>query len=448
MISKENIFSVSEINRHIKNVVESNIPQLFIEGQISNFKRHSSGHIYFSLKDNYSSIRCVFFSSYNKYLKVKPKDGDKVICGGKITVYEVGGSYQLNVTKLIPSGIGELQLKFEELKEKLNSEGLFDSFHKKKIPRFPEEIGIITSETGAALQDIKNVLSRRFPCKIKVYPSIVQGKTAAKSIIKGLEFFKENPVDLIIVARGGGSQEDLFCFNDEQLARKIFSSDIPIISGIGHEIDFTISDFVSDLRAPTPSAAAELAAPNKTDIIQYIDELKNMLDSILLNRLQSEKMYVQKLEKKLNLFHPEVKFYELKNLLNLYTEKLVNFPIKLHKKKEYVGELTNGIIINLSEKVKKRTNAEKDNIIQLFGKIQELCQNKLDDKNNNLRNIEGKLLEFSPENALKRGYGIVRKDLKLVNSIGQVNVSDKINIILKDGNFDCLVTKKNKSTIL
>ncbi len=448
MISKENIFSVSEINRHIKNVVESNIPQLFIEGQISNFKRHSSGHIYFSLKDDYSSIRCVFFSSYNKYLKVKPKDGDKVICGGKITVYEVGGSYQLNVTKLIPSGIGELQLKFEELKEKLNSEGLFDSFHKKKIPRFPEEIGIITSETGAALQDIKNVLSRRFPCKIKVYPSIVQGKTAAKSIIKGLEFFKENPVDLIIIARGGGSQEDLFCFNDEQLARKIFSSDIPIISGIGHEIDFTISDFVSDLRAPTPSAAAELAAPNKTDIIQYIDELKNRLDSILLNRLQSEKMYVQKLEKKLNLFHPEVKFYELKNLLNLYTEKLVNFPIKLHKKKEYVGELTNGIIINLSEKVKKRTNAEKDNIIQLFGKIQELCQNKLDDKNNNLRNIEGKLLEFSPENALKRGYGIVRKDLKLVNSIGQVNVSDKINIILKDGNFDCLVTKKNKSTIL
>jgi exodeoxyribonuclease VII large subunit len=448
MISKENIFTVSEINRHIKNVVESNIPQLFIEGEISNFKHHSSGHIYFSLKDNYSSIRCVFFSSYNKYLKIKPKNGDKVICGGKITVYEVGGSYQLNVTKLIPSGIGELQLKFEELKEKLNAEGLFDSIHKKQIPRYPEEIGVITSETGAALQDIKNVLSRRFPCKVHVFPSIVQGKTAAKSIIKGLEYFKEHPVDLILIARGGGSQEDLFCFNDEQLAREIFRSDIPIISGVGHEIDFTIADFVADLRAPTPSAAAELASPNKTDIIQYLDEFTNRLDSILLNRLQFEKMYVQKIEKKLNLFHPEIKFYELKNLLNIYTERLINFPIKVHAKDEHIEKLTNQIIIKLSEKMEKRIGQEKNKINDILGKLQKLCQNKLDENNTNLRNIKEKLLEFSPENALKRGYGIVRKEKKLVNSINQVNISDKINIILKDGNLDCLVTKKNESTIL
>ena len=299
-MNKENIFTVSEVTKHIKNILESNIPNLYVTGEIANFTHHSSGHIYFSMKDPGSSLRCVFFRSYNQQLQFSPKVGDKVICLGKATVFEKSGNYQLNVMKMFLSGVGELQLKFEELKKKLSQEGLFDEIHKQPLPPYPEKIGVITSSTGAAINDIKNVISRRFPCRIFLYPATVQGDKAAKEMIAGINFFNEEfPVDLLIVGRGGGSQEDLFCFNDETLARAIFNSRIPVISAVGHEIDFTIADWVSDLRAPTPSAAAELAVPNSDDLLQMIKSRADRLKSISLNNLYNYRIQTGELKNRL-----------------------------------------------------------------------------------------------------------------------------------------------------
>ncbi len=386
-IDKENIFSVTEITKHLQNVVEENIPNLYVEGEISNFTHHRSGHIYFSLKDNNSTLRCVFFKYANKSLNFQPKVGDNVICGGKLTVYVKGGSYQLNVKKMLPSGIGELQLKFEELKKKLMGEGLFDEKLKKQIPKFPESIGVVTSSTGAAIEDIKNVITRRYPVKIFLYPANVQGEKAAKDIIDGINYFKrEKPVDLIIIGRGGGSQEDLFCFNDEKLARTIFKADIPIVSAVGHEIDFTISDFVSDLRAPTPSAAAELAVPNKTDILNHLRSLRNSLRASINQFFYSKKLEIQELENRLDSFHPK------------------NLVADMHKRLD-------NAILRLISSTKVQVNRYK--------KRSELLSNEL--------------RELSPHQALKRGYSLIRKEKKLINSITQISKDEELEIILSDG---------------
>jgi len=393
MENKENIFTVSEVNKHLRNVIESSVPNLFVEGEIANFTKHNSGHIYFSLKDAQSTLRCVFFRNYNLYLNFHPKNGDNVVCAGKITVYEKGGSYQLNVTRMYPSGIGELQIRFEELKLKLSEEGLFDEHYKKPIPKFPEAIGVVTSETGAAFQDIQNVISRRYPCKIYLYPATVQGEKAAKEIIEGIKFFNEEKrVDVLIIGRGGGSQEDLFCFNDEQLARTIFASEIPIISAVGHEIDFTISDFVADLRAPTPSAAAELAVPNKTELLNYIEGLSN---NIILHSRQfvfSKKLEVQELDKTLNFYHPQSILQNLQQRLDEATLKME------HRFKE---QLT---------KFKNRLNV-----------------------------LSNQLKELSPYDALKRGYSILQQQNKIINSIKKIDQKELLEIILSDGKCDCEV---------
>jgi exodeoxyribonuclease VII large subunit len=279
----EKALSVSQLNEYIKNLIASDdiLENLTVEGEISNCTLHYSGHIYFSIKDKDSSIRCVMFAGSTKSLKFKPEDGIKVCVFGYLSFYEKSGQCQIIVTAMLKSGAGDLFLKFEELKAKLLAEGLFDNAHKKAIPYLSETIGVITSKTGAVLQDIRNVLNRRFEnYSIMLYPSQVQGKDAHKTIIKGIEYFNEhNNVDVIIIARGGGSVEDLWPFNEEELAYAIYNSTIPIISAIGHEVDFTIADFVSDLRAPTPSAAAELVLPDKASLKKDIAVKKDMLDS-------------------------------------------------------------------------------------------------------------------------------------------------------------------------
>ena len=399
-MNKDNVFSVSEITTHLKNVIESNIPNLFVEGEISNFTHHGSGHIYFSLKDAKASLRCVFFRSYNLQLQFKPKVGDKVVCAGKLSVFERSGSYQLNVTRMLPSGIGELQLKFEELKKKLSAEGLFDEKQKKPIPKFPEKIGVVTSETGAAFQDIKNVLSRRFPCEIYLYPATVQGERAAKEVIRGIEFFNaEKPVDVIIIGRGGGSQEDLFCFNDEALARAIFTSDIPVISAVGHEIDFTISDFVADLRAPTPSAAAELAVPDKAELAEYLRSRVSRLQSLSANHIISKRLKVQNLKAKLYEFHPKL------------------------------------IIQNMQQRIDEATM-----------KMEHLSENILAKYKNKLNILENQLKELSPYEAMKRGYSIIQQQKKIQNSIAGLQKDDELEILFADGTCECkvLATKNTK----
>jgi exodeoxyribonuclease VII large subunit len=269
-----NAMTVSELTKQIKLTLEENFSEVSVIGEISNFKAHVSGHWYFNLKDASAVISCAMWKGLNNYVFFTPQDGMKVIVSGRITVYPPRGSYQIDVRSMKPAGLGELQAAFEMLKRKLSDEGLFDEVHKKPIPPFPQKIGIVTAKDGAAFQDMISVAERRFPLvELVIAPTRVQGSGAAESVVESLKLLnKQKEIDLIIVARGGGSIEDLWAFNEEIVAREIFASKIPIITGIGHEIDFTIADFVADLRAPTPSAAMEIATPNKDDFFVFIDE--------------------------------------------------------------------------------------------------------------------------------------------------------------------------------
>lgn len=264
--------SISDINRIIKFTIDNNesLRSVYIKGEISNLKFHSRGHLYFSLKDEGSKINAVMFN-YNRYLNFIPKDGDSVLVHGKVSVYEATGSYQIYVDDMQQDGLGNLYQLFEELKKKLSSEGLFNPEHKKKINRLPRKIGVITAPTGAAVRDVISTINKRYPLvEIYVFPTLVQGEDAGKNIVRMIELANTYPLDTIILGRGGGSIEDLWAFNEEIVARAIYKSEIPIISGVGHEIDFTISDFVADLRAPTPTGAAILATSDKEDIVKYL----------------------------------------------------------------------------------------------------------------------------------------------------------------------------------
>ncbi|MBN2105690.1 exodeoxyribonuclease VII large subunit [bacterium] len=266
--SDRRVYSVSDLTREVKLTLENHFPPVWVEGEISNFKRHSSGHFYFSLKDEYAQLSCTMWRGRNQGLLFNPEDGMKVLAMGNMTVYERQGRYQLDVMLMQPAGIGELQMAFESMKQRLKEEGLFDSEYKQSLPEFPQRIGIVTSPTGAAIRDIVSVVHRRFPgVQIILYPVRVQGSGAAEEIAQAIDTFNEyGGVDVLIVGRGGGSLEDLWAFNEEIVARAIFKSSIPVISAVGHEVDFSISDFVSDVRAPTPSAAAELVVRDREDL--------------------------------------------------------------------------------------------------------------------------------------------------------------------------------------
>ncbi len=283
--------TVSQLNDYLKQKLEADeaLRMVCVEGEISNFTAHTSGHLYFSLKDKEASIKAVMFRGYRQKLSFLPKNGMKVVIVGDISFYPKAGAVQLYVQHMFPSGVGEVYTDFEALKAKLSAEGLFDAAHKKRIPKYPEKIGIITSPTGAAIQDIRNVLRRRYPMALQRFcPVTVQGVAAPLEMIRALgQLNQEGECDVILLARGGGSGEDLFVFNDEGLARAIYASKIPVITGIGHEIDYTIADFVADLRAPTPSAAAELAVPDQKDLMLLLDHLEESLTSMMLEKIRT-----------------------------------------------------------------------------------------------------------------------------------------------------------------
>lgn len=293
------IFTVSQINKYLKNKIESDLllTDILLKCEISNFKAHFSGHLYMTLKDEASTLRAVMFKGDAVRLKIRPEDGMKVIVRCRIGVYEAGGSYQAYIREMQSDGLGDLHVAFEQLKAKLEEEGLFDEAHKKGIPKFPEKIGVITSATGAAVQDIKNVLERRYPIgEIIIYPSLVQGEDAPPEIVSGIEYFNTVcPVDVLIVGRGGGSIEDLWAFNDERVARAVYASEVPVISAVGHETDFTICDFVADLRAPTPSAAAELAATPVTEIKAEFANLRSRLSKAMSGLLEKNRLIISSL---------------------------------------------------------------------------------------------------------------------------------------------------------
>ncbi len=315
--SEEKVYSVSDINREIRACLEPRFMRIWVEAEISNLKLHTSGHIYLTLKDEKSQLSAVFFSRYNQGLKFRLKDGLKVLVFGKISVYEPRGSYQLYIEKIQPKGMGDLQLAFMQLKEKLQSEGLFDPARKKQIPAFPKTIGVVTSPTGAAIQDILNIVNRRFQgVHLILNPVKVQGDGAAQEIARAIREFQEIAgVDVLIVGRGGGSLEDLWAFNEEVVARAIFDSKIPVISAVGHEIDWTIADFVADLRAPTPSAAAELVTQNQADLLRQL--------KIDAGRIQMAMRGIfDQLQERLETLSSSYAFRQPRSLIDQLTEKV------------------------------------------------------------------------------------------------------------------------------
>ncbi len=393
------VATVTQINNYIKALFDK-VPVLqnvWIKGEISNYKLHSSGHIYLTLKDENSVIKAVMFKYAAMSLNFKPADGTKVLARGRISVYESGGQYQLYIEEMEEEGKGDLYARFEALKKKLSDEGLFDEKRKKPLPKFPETIGIVTSPTGAAIRDMINVLKRRCPMvKVIVYPCLVQGENAAESIVKGIEYFNtKRPVDVIISGRGGGSIEDLWAFNEEITARAVAFSHIPVISAVGHEVDFTICDFVSDMRAPTPSAAAEIAVPDMVELKNNISALKNNMAVLLKNKVDSYTKHLELVSKRSGIVQFE------KTLLDR-------------------GQIVDSLF---------------DRCVNSYKNSNKLAKNQFE-------TLCGKLSALNPLAVFERGYCSASKDGKLLNSVSGVGTGDTILLRLADGELDCEVTNR------
>jgi len=400
-MNRELYVTVSQINAYIKNILDNTdvLQNVYICGEISNFKHHWSGHMYFSLKDETGILKAVMFKGANYALSFVPENGMSVIARGKISVYPRDGVYQLYIEEMIPNGEGDLHVAFEKLKQKLMKEGLFEEYHKKSIPRFPKTVGVVTSETGAAVRDIINILSRRYKAAdILLYPVAVQGAGAAEEIAAAIEYFNSKMcADVLIVGRGGGSIEDLWAFNEEIVARAIFASEIPVISAVGHETDFTIADFVADMRAPTPSAAAELAVPDMSELIQSI--------------LFREKKLCTDIEKK-------VSFYDEKLRAG---EKLLS---------------PTGITLRLDNMSQRLDRG--------FDMLLAASKTKRDKKEMHLINIASKLDALSPLKTLSRGFSrVVDESGKTVTDAAKLNCGDKISVSFSSGSAQCTVDSIN-----
>ena len=391
--------TISRINNYLKSYFDNNphLQHVYLKGEISNFKNHTRGHLYFTLKDEESRLSAVMFQGYANTLNFNPEDGMNVLVEGRISCYPAQGTYQIYVEKMEVDGIGNLYIEFEKLKKKLASEGLFDEKYKKPIPKYPTKIGIITAPTGAAIKDILSTIKRRYPiCETILFPCLVQGKSAAPDIVKQINTAQEYDLDVIICGRGGGSIEDLWAFNEECVARAIFDSKIPIISAVGHEIDFTIADFVSDLRAPTPTGAAEMAVPTINDVKYMIKQLRHRANEYISNMLKLKK-------DRLNLIKDS---FILKNPLSIYEVKEQKLDM---------------LIDNLNKNIK----------------------NILENKNHELVLMVNTLKLINPLNILDRGYSIVKKEEKVIKDINDIQIKDNIDIRLKNGNIKAIVEDVN-----
>ncbi len=410
--------TISELNNYIKGVMDDNffLNKIYLKGEISNFKAHTRGHYYFTLKDEGSRLNAVMFSYQASNLKFVPEDGMKVLVCGKISVYVATGSYQIYVESMEQDGIGNLYIEYEKLKKKLASEGLFDPEKKKKIPKVPKKIGIVTASTGAAIRDILTTIRRRYPiCETILFPSLVQGADAAKDIVKKIEIANTYDIDTLIVGRGGGSIEDLWPFNEEIVARAIYESRVPVISAVGHEIDFTIADFVADLRAPTPTAAAELAVPNIDTINTYLSNAVNR-STLSINNLIDKKKKVLLTFKSSFVLKKPTAMYEIKEQNLDFLIDRVNKEIKLLLDNANVRffKLVNSYVI---------TNPE---ILYKF-------------KKQNLEHTINKLEVLNPMNTLKRGYAIIKKDNIVISDSKKIKKDDIIDIGVKNGKISAKV---------
>ncbi len=410
--------TVSQLTKYIKYKLDNdvNLREVYLKGEISNFKAHTRGHFYFTIKDEGSRINAVMFASSASKVKFTPEDGMKILVTGRISVYEATGGYQIYVNEMMEDGVGNLYVAFEQLKKKLASEGLFDDRYKKPIPKIPERVGVITAPTGAAIRDIISTINRRFPLtEVILLPSLVQGEGAKEDIVRQIKRAEDYNLDVLIVGRGGGSIEDLWAFNEEIVARAIFECPIPVISAVGHEIDFTIADFVADLRAPTPTGAAEIAVPNKADVINYINQLSLRSRKAVGNILELKKKRLDNIKSN----------YILNNPLDLYSAKI--------QKLDYLTESLVKNYKNIIDKEKIKLN----NI-----KTRPLFSNPLvilDKTKQKYALLLSKLDALSPLKTLERGYGIIKLNEKAVTSIKDLKKDDLINIELKDGSREAII---------
>ncbi|MBA4535768.1 exodeoxyribonuclease VII large subunit [Bacillus aquiflavi] len=443
-MSDQRYLTVNALTKYIKRKFDADphLHDIYVRGEISNFKQHSSGHMYFTLKDEKARILAVMFSSANRRMKFLPEDGMNVLVRGEITVYEPSGQYQIYVRNMQPDGIGDLFLAYEQLKEKLEKEGLFLVDHKKGLPKYPKKIGVITSPTGAAIRDILTTIERRYPIgKVLIIPALVQGEQAAPSIVKAIKTANEiDELDILILGRGGGSIEELWAFNEEIVARAIFASKIPIISAVGHETDFTIADFVADLRAPTPTGAAEIAVPHFEELIERVLTNKGRLIRAMQEKLSIQRERLNRLEKSYAFRYPH-KLYEQKyEQLDRLTEQLVRKTKRMYEQKTFDHEtMRKQLNKNHPKKLKERCETEYQRVIRSLQKeIRDIFTHKQKDFVNLISTIEA----LSPLKIMERGYSVAySSEGKIVKNIKGIKKSDQISVRLSDGKLDCEVIK-------
>jgi len=407
-----NYQSVGEFTSHLKLMFDtsSKMRNVYLKGEISNFKKHTTGHMYFSLKDETSKINAIMFASSASKLKFIPVDGTKVLVHGRVSIYEATGNYQIYIDEMDEDGVGNLYKEFEKLKKKLEAEGLFDLEHKKQIPLFPKRVGVITARTGAAVRDIVMTIKKRCPIvEVIVFSSLVQGDGAKEDIVRNIKLAENYNIDTLIVGRGGGSIEDLWPFNEEIVARAIYNCPIPIISAVGHETDFTIADFVADVRAATPTAGAVIATPDLLDLIKHNSQLKIRLNEVMIKSIKVINLKLDRFKSSFVLKNPGVMYDNKKQKLILYSDKINN--------------LFNNIIVDRKNKINQLS---KSFVITNPSNIYK-------DKINKLNVLIGKLSVVNPINTLKRGYSVSYKDGKIISSVKNIKTNDVIDIKLSDG---------------
>ncbi len=404
--------TVSQLTKYIKYKIDNDIHlnEVFLKGEISNFKAHSRGHFYFTLKDEGSRINAIMFASSAKRMKFLPQDGMKVLVSGKVSIFEATGAYQIYVNDMLEDGIGNLYIAFEQLKQKLEKEGLFDPSKKKKIPRIPKRVGVVTAPTGAAIKDIISTIKRRWPlAEVYLFPSLVQGEEAAADIVRQIQLSEQFDIDTLIVGRGGGSIEDLWPFNEEIVARAIYQCPIPVISAVGHEVDFTIADFVADLRAPTPTGAAELAVPEVSDVQNYLNQLTIRLNKGMQNKIQSYRQSLNKLTSR----------YIFTNPISIYQTKEMRFDAILERFKYSMQQL-------FSKKEKEFLKIKNSYVLQQPYQL-------LEKRQNHYLQVLSKLETLSPLLTLKRGYAMAKIDGKVITSCKKIKSGDSLDVEFQDG---------------
>jgi exodeoxyribonuclease VII large subunit len=421
--------------------MEERFPAVWVEGEISNFKVYGSGHAYFTLKDEGAQLKCVLFRNRARRIRFEPADGLHVLAFGSIEVYAQRGEYQLVVELLEPRGLGALQLAFEQLKERLQREGLFDPARKRALPRFPRKIGIVTSPTGAALRDMLRIIGRRFgEIHIVIAPAKVQGEGAAQEVAQGVrELHAIGDVDVIIVGRGGGSLEDLWAFNDEMLARTLAASKIPIVSAVGHEVDFTIADFVADLRAPTPSAAAELVVREKQAVADSVSDLGRRLGAAMERRLTRERQHLEAVRRRRVLTDPRRPLRDLERRVDDASARLRRAIATAVRHAAHRLELAaRGL---RAQNPVARTLADRRRLTELSARLDRAAARQLDRARHRLGSSAGRLHSLSPLGVLARGYSLTRRPSgEIVRSVRQVGVGDEVDVLLSEGTLACRVS--------